>query len=107
MARRAQHALADGSAAYPTIVADGSTPSVDWEGGNGTLFVVGTVGSGTYALQQLAPDGTTWSPVFAGVTAAGQTNFLAPAGKLRLTASGSTTPSIKAWVVGIPTNNGG
>lgn len=107
MARRVQHALADGSTAFPTIVADGSTPSIDWEGAAGSLMLAGTVGGGTYAVQLLAPDGTTWLNVFAGLTAAGMANFNCPAGKMRLTASGSTTPSIKAWVIGIPTNNGG
>lgn len=103
MAMRAQYVLADGSTANPTIVADGSTPSVNWRGGDGFLMVTGTVGGGTYTLQIQAPDGT-WLTAATGLTAIGVANFKAPAGPLRLTASGSTTPSIKAWVIGVPNN---
>lgn len=103
MAMRAQYVLADGTTAAPTIVADGSTPAVNWRGGDGFLMVAGTVGGGTYTLQIQAPD-LTWLAVATGLTAVGVANFKAPAGPLRLTTSGSTAPSIKAWVIGVPNN---
>lgn len=89
------------------IVADGQSVAADYQGGTATFFATGTFGGGTVMLQTLAPDGVTWVPIGAGITAAGLANFAAPAGKLRVAVTGSTTPSLQAWVCGIPTNNGG
>lgn len=89
------------------LAADGASPGVAFQGGIGTFFAVGTFGGGTLTLQILAPDNATWLPVGAGITAAGLANFSAPAGSLRVSMAGSTTPSVQAWVCGIPTNNGG
>jgi hypothetical protein len=113
MARRKQFIIADGATATPTITVDGSYPVspgwIDYEGGNGSFFAVGTFGGGSAALQIQAPDGATWVNIGAGVTftANGVGGFTAPAGRLRVTLSGSTAPSLKAWVVSIPTNEGG
>lgn len=89
------------------IIADGQSVGADFQGGIATFFATGTFGGATVTLQTLSPDGATWLPVFAGITAAGLANFSAPAGKLRVAVTGSTTPSLQAWVCGIPTNNGG
>lgn len=113
MARRKQYVIADGATGTPTIVLDGNYPAspgyIDWEGGHGELFVIGGFGGGTGSLQIQAPDGSTWVSVGSGTsfTAAGVGGFLAAAGRLRLNVTGSTTPTIKSWAVGIPTNNGG
>lgn len=118
MARRKLYYLADGQTVQnvvtpPVITADGSFPAtpgyVDWEGGNGAFYVVGTLGGGTYTLQIQAPDGSTWVSVGTNtaLTAAGVAGFTAPAGRLRVTVTGSAGASAKAWVVGIPTNNAG
>ena len=109
MARRPQLALADGSTAAPTLVADGASASVDWPGGDGAYFAVGTFGGGTFTLQMLSPDGTTWVSLgtIGALTATGVVGFSAPAGKMRASLSGSAGPSLKAWVVGLPTNNAG
>ena len=119
MARRKQYVIADPSAvitdspAQPTIIADGNYPAspgyINYEGGNGSFFVVGTFGGGTAKLQIQAPDGSTWLDVGAGttLTTSGIGGFTLPTGRLRLSLSGSAAPSIKSWVVGIPTNNGG
>lgn len=113
MARRANYAIADGSTALPVIVADGGYPAIpgyiDWQGGNGSCFVVGTFGGGTAKLQIQSPDAITWVDLGAqtNFTANGVGGFTAPAGRLRVSVSGSTAPSLSAWVVGIPTNEGG
>ncbi len=117
MARRKTYYIADGQTiqgvATPAVIAaDGNYPAtpgyVDWEGGDGAFMLAGTVGGGTYTLQIQAPDGT-WLTVNASValTAVGVVNFSAPAGRLRLAVTGSAGASIKAWLVGIPTNNAG
>lgn len=118
MARRANYYIADGQTIQgvvtpPVITADGSYPAtpgyVDWQGGNGAFLLAGTVGGGTYTLQIQCPDGTTWLALGSNttLTAAGTGGFSAPAGRMRLTVTGAAGASIRAWVVGIPTNNGG
>lgn len=123
MARRKLYYIADGQtvqgvATPPVITADGSYPAVtttqltayiDFEGGNAAFLVTGTVGGGTYTLQMQAPDGSTWLAVASNttLTAAGTGGFSAPACRLRVTVTGSAGASVKCWVIGIPTNNGG
>lgn len=118
MARRKQYIIADPLAlpttdSQPSITADGSYPVspgwINFEGGIAAVFVVGTFGGGTAKLQIQAPDGSTWTDVGAttSFTANGNSGFTAPAGRLRLSVSGSAGATIKAWVVSIPTNNGG
>lgn len=109
MARRRQLPFADGTTATPTLAADGSSPDVDWQGGNGVIFAIGTFGGGTLTTNIKAPDDTTYVSLGTGTvfTANGVGGFTAPAGKLRVTLAGSTAPSLKAWCVGIPVNNGG
>jgi len=118
MARRKTYYLADGQtiqnvATPPAITADGNYPAtpgyVDWEGGNGAFIVVGTFGGGTYQLQLQAPDGSSWVSVGTSstLTTVGAAGFTAPAGRLRVAVTGSAGASVKAWVVGIPTNNAG
>jgi hypothetical protein len=118
MARRKTYYLADGQTIQgvvtpAVIAADGNYPAtpgyVDWEGGDGAFMVAGTVGGGTYTLQMQCPDGSTWVALGAAttLTAAGAAGFTAPAGRLRVAVTGSAGASAKAWVVGIPTNNGG
>ena len=104
MARRVQHTLA-------TAAGPGQTPPIDWEGGEGTLFIGGTWGGGNAALQMMAPDGNyytlqnyaTTTPI--GLTANGTANFRAPAGKLGLFIT--TATGVNAWVVGVPSNAAG
>lgn len=95
-------ALADGSAAAPTLSADGSTISGNWSGGDGAFVTTGTFGGGTLTLQWQAPDGT-WLSLGSGaaLTAAGMAGFTAPAGLLRATLAGSAGPSVKAWTRGL------
>lgn len=109
MARRRLLALADGTTAFPTITVTGNSPQVDFQGGNGTLFVTGGFGGGTCTLQLLAPDGATWLSLGTGtvLTAAGLGGFICPAGQMRLNVAGAAAATIQAWVVGIPVNNGG
>jgi hypothetical protein len=124
MARRKLHYIADGqtvqgSATPAAIAADGAYPItawrdeaagfIQWEGGEGAFILAGTLGGGTYTLQIQAPDGTSWVSVgsAAALTAAGAVGFTAPSGRLRVSVSGSAAAAAKAWVVGIPTNNGG
>lgn len=106
MARRVQHTM---GLALPV----GQSAPIDWEGGEGTLYVGGTFGaSGTVALQQMAPDGNyytlqnyaTTTPI--SMTAAGTANFRAPAGKLSLLVAGAGS-AINGYAVGIPTNAAG
>ena len=106
MARRSKLALADGTTSAPTLVADGSTAPLDWPGGDGAYYAIGTFGGGTLTLQTLAPDGTTYVSLGTAValTANGVAGFSAPAGLLRATLTGSAGPSLKAWAVGIPVN---
>lgn len=105
MAMRAQYVLADGSTANPSIAANGSTAAVNWRGGDGVLMLTGTVGGGTYTLQQQAPDGT-WLTVSAAttLTAVGMASFKAPAGPLRLTTTSSSAATVNAWLIGVPNN---
>lgn len=118
MARRKLYYLADGQTVQgvvtpPAIAADGNYPVtpgyVDWEGGSGAFIVVGTFGGGTYQLQLQAPDGATWVSVGTSstLTTVGVAGFTAPAGRLRVAVTGSAGAAVKAWVVGIPTNNAG
>lgn len=97
------NAFADGSASYPTIVADGNSPSIMWPGGDGAFTAVGTFGGGTVTLQMQAPDSSTWLSLGSGtaLTASGVSGFSAPQCLLRIAVSGSTTPSLKAWTRGI------
>lgn len=91
---------------YPVAAADGSypTPGVDWNGGMGSFEVMGTFGGGTAKLQILGADLATWLDVGSSTsfTANGTAGFYAPAGLLRMTLSGSTAPSLKAFVRQIP-----
>ena len=110
MARRAQLIIADGvGASTPLLTSSGASPAVDFAGGNAAVIVAGTFGGGTAQLQILAPDNTTWVPLGSptSFTANGIAGFTAPAGKLRINLTGATTPSLAAWVIGIPANNGG
>lgn len=114
MARRAQFIIADGTTTYPSITVDGNYALSNvllggWQGGIGTVFVVGTFGGGTAKLQIQAPDGATWVDIGAGAsfTANGAVNFTAPAGPLRINVAGSTAATLKAFIVGVPANIGG
>jgi hypothetical protein len=85
-----------------TITADGSTTGVFWAGGKGTLVLTGTFGSGTVKLG-VSADGTNYALIRAddGFTAAGSANVeLAPCW-VRLTTTGSTTPSIAAKLISV------
>lgn len=101
MARRQQFALASG-------LGNASSNGIDWPGGQGVCFANGTFGGGTYTLQGQGPDGA-WYTIGAGVTftAQGLGGFTFPAGPIRITGAGGTGNSVNAWLVGIPTNNGG
>lgn len=114
MARRKLYYIADGqtvqNVATPApITANGSTQPVDFEGGNAVFAIAGTVGGGTYSLEMLLPDGTTWAALGTNtnLTAVGVAGFSTCATKLRVTTTGSAANSVKAWVIGIPTNNAG
>ncbi len=68
-------------------------------GGFVTLLAAGTFGSGTITVQASPDGGTTWIDTIATLTAAGVVNFISGAGvTYRLNLTGSTTPSINAWV---------
>lgn len=103
MSIRGDGIFADGTAGFPTIVADGSSPIVNWPGGDGTFIAVGGFGGGTATLQMRAPDGTTWLSLGTSValTAAGVAGFSAPVCQLRVTLAGSAGPTLKAWTQGI------
>jgi hypothetical protein len=79
--------------------ADGNSGTFKSKGGFVTLLANGTFGSGTLTVQASPDDGTTWISTIATMTAAGVINFLAGDGVLyRLNLSGSTAPSLNAWV---------
>ncbi|VVE74120.1 hypothetical protein PCA31118_04684 [Pandoraea captiosa] len=82
--------------------------SVDWPGGNGACFAEGTFGGATLTLQILSPNGT-WMTLGnqTTFTANGVAGFTAPAGQVRMQITGGTPSAVYAYVVGIPTNNGG
>ena len=105
--------------AQPSITANGnyllkikSGPQgadlIDWQGGKGSLEVMGTFDSASVQLQMLGLDGATWLNIGAAITANTLVNFEAPAGQLRVTVASIVTASaLTIGVVGIPTNNGG
>lgn len=114
MARRKLYYIADGQtvqgvATPGPITTNSSTAAIDFEGGNAAFAIAGTVGGGTYSLEMLLPDGSTWAALGTNtnLTVVGVAGFSAPAGKLRVTSTGSAAASVKAWVIGIPTNNAG
>ena len=112
MSRRALYTIADNTSAFPQITVTGNFPAVgfiDWQGGNGVVYVIGGFGAGTATLQIQAPDGSTWVSLGAGVvfTSPGVGGFSAPAGRLRLNMAGAAGATALSWVVGIPTNNAG
>lgn len=98
MARRAQLTLATNASVTGN--------PVDWPGGNGAFFAEGTFGGGTVKLQVQSPNGT-WMDVGTAttLTASGVGGFIAPAGPMRVNIT--TATAVFAYVVGIPTNNGG
>ena len=76
----------------------GSSASVWWAGGDGTLVVAGTFG-GTTAGLQLSLDGTTFVPLSgATATAAGAVNFSLPPCHIRLTLTGGSGIDLDSWV---------
>ncbi|MBU7436508.1 hypothetical protein [Paraburkholderia fungorum] len=105
MARRVQHQMANN-------VGVGQTAPIDWEGGEGTLYISSSAwGGGNAVLQSMAPDGNyytlqnyaTVTPI--SITANGTANFRAPAGKLSLFIT--TATGVSAWAVGVPSNAAG
>lgn len=101
MARRQQLTLA-------SALGNATSTPVDWQGGMGSLFVNGTFGGGAYQLQMQGPDGAWYSlGTTTTLSAQGLVGFTAPAGPMRLSGTGGAANSVNAWLVGIPTNNGG
>ncbi len=105
MARRVQHTIGLG-------IGVGLSASIDWEGGEGILYVSSTAwGGGNVQLQQQAPDGN-WYTLqnYATTTPISQTtnstaNFRAPAGKIAVNVM--TATGVNAFVVGVPSNAAG
>jgi hypothetical protein len=68
-------------------------------GGTYNLAAFGTFGSGTFKLQRLLADGTTYLDVSgASFTANGQATLQLPAGMYRMNLTAATGPSLKAQI---------
>jgi len=92
---------------YPLITANGNYPSdmgFLFQGGSGQLAVGGTLGGGTFQLQQRLPDQITWVNVPGAVTTSvGLISFAAAeSSRLRLAVSGATAPSASAFILDLP-----
>jgi hypothetical protein len=89
---------------FATQTANGSSASIAWPGGRGVFSAWGTWGSGTLTLQQSPDDGTTWINVdrtgdtYVTFTGNGEGGFELGECLLRVTTTGSTTPSIQSGV---------
>jgi len=92
---------------YPLITANGFYPSdmgFLFQGGSGQFAVGGTVGGGTYQIQQRLPDGATWVNIPGAVlSAAGIVSFAAAeSSRIRLSVTGATAPSATAYILDLP-----
>lgn len=80
-----------------TLSADGDTTVVSWAGGEGFYSASGTWGSGTTTLYASFDGGTTY--ISCGtegqLTANGMVRFTLPQCKLKITLSGSSSPSLR------------
>jgi hypothetical protein len=86
-----------------TFSADGNGASAYLSGGTYSLQAFGTFGGGTFKLQRLLGDGTTYLDVSgASFTANGQATVQVPPGAYRMTLTGATGPSLKAQITNIP-----
>lgn len=83
------------------VSADGQSAAYQHGGGKLHLFAKGTFGGGTVTVQA-CPDKTSGSEVWvnttATLTANGHVSIDLPPCFVRLDLSGSTTPSLNAWV---------
>lgn len=78
--------------------ADGSS-AVALLHGRANLYVVGTFGGGTLALEALAPDGVTYVPVNGvNLSAAGAFLIDRPPVAVRVTLSGATAADVSVWL---------
>ncbi|TWA89588.1 hypothetical protein [Bradyrhizobium stylosanthis] len=89
---------------FARFTADGQSSAISWPGGRGVFAAFGTFGSGTIKLQASYDDGTTWIDVdrsgdtYVTFTANGAGGFELPKCQLRVSLSGSTSPSINSGV---------
>lgn len=68
----------------------GTAPTpVHWSGGDGYVFVQGTIGSATFQLQVLGPDGVTYMNLGSAISAVGISTFSAPPTMLKVVPAGS------------------
>jgi hypothetical protein len=83
------------------LAADGASADFGYSGyttrGHMNIYVAGSLGGGTLTLEAKLPDGTGYVPV-QSFTAAGMFVVEAAPAVLRLSLSGSMTPSVSAWV---------
>ena len=88
-----------------TLSADGSSAVLDWDGRFvGHFAAHGTFGSGTATLEYSLDDGSNYFSVDStnlAYTEDGQGNFELPKCKLRVTVSGSISPTIAVTVIPI------
>jgi len=92
---------------YPLITANGFYPSdmgFLFQGGSGQFAIGGTVGGGTYQIQQRLPDQSTWVNIPGAVlTSAGIIPFAAAeSSRIRLSVTGATAPSASAYILDLP-----
>lgn len=90
---------------FPHKMIDGATDnensdSIQVPAGEHLLMAAGTFGSGTVAAEYSPDGGTTWVSV-ATLTATGSAAFKIPAGRIRHTLSGATSPEINSWTAAI------
>ena len=86
-----------------TLSANGDTTIVSWGGGEGFYSASGTCGSGTTTLYASFDGGTTY--ISCGtegqLTANGVVRFTLPECKLKVTLSGSSSPSLAVIVASL------
>lgn len=68
-------------------------------GGKAMFRVVGTFGGTTITLESLGPDGATYVPMSAGVSAAGQETFDLPRGIYKAVVTGGTPSGLYADLI--------
>ena len=88
------------SAFSKVFSADGNSDEFDWPGGLGYFIAQGTFDSGTFKLQ-FNSYGSNWSDVDdeTTLTAGGGGRFFLPPCKIRINASGSSSPDVQAQAV--------
>lgn len=82
------------STVSPNILSDfssgGTAPAAfHWAGGDGYLFLQGTIGSATFQQQVLGPDGVTYMNLGSAVAAVGISTFTAPPCMMKIVPGGT------------------